>query len=90
MHQVNITITGRVQRVGFRYWVRNIARKLGVNGIVRNLDNGGLEVIAQSDEDTLRVFVNTISDGPPLALVKEVKTKWVKPREKFEGFEILR
>lgn len=90
MKQIHLIITGRVQGVGFRYWTRHIARRLGISGTVKNLEDGSVEVIAEGDEDELRVFRNAIKDGPPLANVTKITEEWTSPINVFEGFEILR
>ncbi len=80
---------GTVQGVGFRYFVRNIAKKMGVKGYVRNLPDGTVEVVAEGDEQTLRNFLKAIEQGPPLAEVTDIRYQFEDKEGGFTDFEIL-
>lgn len=90
MKEVHIVVTGRVQNVGFRYWTRRLARKLNISGTVQNHVDGSVMIIAQGDENALKILVESTSEGPPLSDVSNMKVDWLEPTQKFEGFEILR
>lgn len=62
-------ITGRVQGVGFRWFVRSVADELGVVGSVRNREDGSVEVHAAADGDVLERFEARLRQGPPAARV---------------------
>ena len=57
-------ITGRVQGVGFRAFVRELARELGCTGEVWNCRNGNVEVVAVTNEITLQDFAEKLKRGP--------------------------
>ncbi len=80
---------GTVQGVGFRYFVRNVAKKMGVKGYVRNLPDGTVEVVAEADEKTLREFLKAIEKGPPLAEVTDIRYQFEDKDGGFTDFEIL-
>ena len=80
---------GTVQGVGFRYFVRNIAKEMGVKGYVRNLPDGTVEVVAEGDEQTLREFLEAIEHGPPLAEVTDIRYQFEDKEGGFTDFEIL-
>ena len=80
---------GTVQGVGFRYFVRNIAKEMGVKGYVRNLPDGTVEVVAEGDEQTLRNFLKAIEQGPPLAEVTDIRYQFEDKEGGFTDFEIL-
>ncbi len=65
-------VRGRVQGVGYRYFAQNAAERLGVNGFVRNLSSGDVEVHAEADDVTLRLFKQELERGPRMARVSEV------------------
>jgi acylphosphatase len=65
-------IRGRVQGVGYRYFVLGTAERLGVKGFVRNMYNGDVEVHAEADEATLQLFKLELERGPRMARVTEV------------------
>ncbi len=67
-------VTGRVQGVGFRYFVRREARRLGLNGWVRNLPDGEVEVLASGTAAALAVLEAALRRGPPMASVTNVQS----------------
>ena len=70
-----ILISGKVQGVGFRYFTRQNAMKLGVHGYAKNLPNGKVEVVAEGDKATLDEFVKILWKGPPASRVEDVKVE---------------
>lgn len=64
-----IIISGRVQGVGYREFARGTALLLGINGWVRNLPDGQVEIVAKLDQAQKTAFVEALEKGPPLALV---------------------
>ncbi|MDR1105058.1 MAG: acylphosphatase [Treponema sp.] len=71
-------IQGRVQGVGFRYSCRLEARRLGLNGWVRNT-GGGVEVQAEGSRKNLDLFLEWLRRGPPGARVDSVHCKTAVP-----------
>ncbi|MGH9442115.1 MAG: acylphosphatase [Thermoanaerobaculia bacterium] len=67
-------ISGRVQGVGFRHFVRTQGRRMNVAGWVRNLPDGRVEAEATAEEDVLALFESALRSGPPLAAVRDVST----------------
>lgn len=65
-------VTGRVQGVGFRWFVEKEARAIGIGGWVRNNDNGSVEVLASGSEQQLARMRKALQDGPRAARVDEV------------------
>ena len=65
-------VRGRVQGVGYRYFVLEVAARFGVTGYVRNLPTGDVEVHAEADELTLEGFKRELEQGPRMARVSEV------------------
>ncbi|MGC8864708.1 MAG: acylphosphatase [Bacteroidales bacterium] len=69
MRGVRLIIQGRVQGVGFRYYVLHRARELGIKGYVKNLPNGNVLVEAVGNDENLPRFIDECRKGPPLARV---------------------
>ena len=56
-------VSGRVQGVGFRWWVRSSALELGLTGFAENLADGRVKVVAEGDEDSCRELLARLEDG---------------------------
>jgi acylphosphatase len=84
-------VRGRVQGVGFRYYVRERARRLRLAGWVRNLPDGAVEVLARGERDALERLRTAIAAGPPGARVTTVDQVSSQPAdEPHEPFGIIR
>jgi acylphosphatase len=79
---------GEVQGVGFRMFVQMAARKLELNGFVRNIGDGSVEVIAEGDEHKLNRLAMLLRDGPPAAEVESFQVRWMPSKKEFSGFDI--
>jgi len=72
--RARILASGSVQGVGYRYHVARIARRIGVRGIVRNLDDGRVEVICEADDKRMfEQFVREISQSNFLIVVEDAR-----------------
>lgn len=69
---MHVAVRGRVQGVGFRWFVRERARVLGLSGWVRNVADGSVEVFAVGPTGELTRLRRLIEQGPPAALVEQV------------------
>jgi acylphosphatase len=81
-------VSGRVQGVGFRYFTQDVATREGVNGRVRNLGDGRVEVEAEGDEETLARFESALWRGPSHARVENVEVESIAPTGRTTGFNI--
>ena len=86
---LSATVYGRVQGVYFRYFVRNIARKLGLKGYVCNLASGdAVEVQAEGKKAQLNELLEQLKVGPPGAWVKGVEIDWSDYSGQFTDFSV--
>lgn len=81
-------VNGYVQGVGFRYFVKRNAQLLNVNGWVKNLENGDVEIIAQCSEFVFEKFLEIVKQGNNYSDVKKVNVNKIK-EESYSSFEIL-
>jgi acylphosphatase len=81
-------ISGKVQGVFFRATARDVARRLGLSGWVKNLPDGRVEVLCCGEKDKVDRMVEWCRKGPSGAYVTDVEIEWREPTEDFDRFEI--
>lgn len=86
--RVYLLIEGRVQGVFFRTTARDVARRLGVKGWIRNRWDGKVELILEGDEDRVNKMIDWCHQGPPGALVSGVEIKPQPFKGEFNSFTI--
>jgi len=90
METMRCVVRGRVQGVGFRWFVSRTAADLGVRGTVRNRGDGAVEVVLQTDESSHRdALVERIRSGPPGARVEDVECEAVEDPPRYTGFQVV-
>ena len=87
---VRFVVRGRVQGVGFRWWTHREAERLGVNGSVRNVPDGSVEVLAAATGDALERFERSLRRGPPMSDVESIEATPWPMRSPDDGFRIVR
>ena len=87
--QARLTITGRVQGVGYRDWAMTEARRLGLSGWVRNRRDGAVEALIVGDEAAVGSMIDACRRGPALARVDEIDVEPVDLDILPEGFTLL-
>ncbi len=90
LERVDLLVSGRVQGVFYRHSTLAEAQRLGLVGTVRNLPDGGVEVIAEGPRDRLDELVAWCHRGPPMAQVAEVIVKRGPARGEFHTFQVER
>jgi acylphosphatase len=81
-----LTISGRVQRVGFRWFAIEAASREGVTGWVQNLPDGRVEVLAEGEAEAVERFERAVRRGPGSSRVDSVETDILAPTGRFHGF----
>jgi acylphosphatase len=81
-------VEGRVQGVGFRYFVQQTANGLSLSGWVRNRLNGSVEVVAEGKRSTLDQLVDALRRGPRAANVTSTDISWEDPTGEFSRFQV--
>lgn len=84
-----ILIKGNVQGVGFRFFVKNIANRLGISGTVKNLQNKNVEIVAYGKKELIELFLEQCKTGPTHSNVKEILVTETNVLEEKKGFEII-
>jgi len=81
-------VSGRVQGVGFRFYVLEAAESEGISGSVKNLPDGRVEVIAEGEREAVDRFEGRIRRGPPAARVEDIGRTDEVPSGRVTGFRI--
>lgn len=74
-----VEVTGRVQNVGFRAWVRDTARDLGVGGWVRNRSDGTVVAHLEGSAEAVEAMLDRLREGPSAARVDGVEARAAEP-----------
>ena len=91
MKAVKLTISGKVQGVGYRRWCAQYAVALGLKGYVMNLDSGAVEALLLGDDGMVAELVNRAKVGPTHAVVTDVViVELASEQQTFTDFQIRR
>jgi len=85
-----LIVSGRVQRVGFRWFALEAAEREGITGWVRNTEDRRVEILAEGDAEAMERFERAIRRGPMAARVDDVDVEMVAPTGRFPGFTARR
>jgi acylphosphatase len=88
MIQYEINITGRVQGVGFRYFVHQKANEMGITGWVKNSVEGGVIIVAQGIEPELKTFIDYLYIGPTRSRVDRITVNKMQVLTVFDNFSV--
>ena len=85
-----IIVSGTVQGVFFRGFVKKKADELGLTGFIRNLEDGNVEIVIEGEKDTINKLVDFCKQGPDHSIIKGIKTTEINWSGNFKEFKILR
>lgn len=85
----HVIISGFVQGVGYRQFVKKTARNLNINGWARNIDHGRVEAGLAGPKEKIEEALKMLKKGPFLAEVKDVQIEWEDKEPDLNGFEII-
>ena len=88
IEQLHAYVYGRVQGVGFRYFVVQKAHALALRGYTRNESDGSVEVLAQGPRPVLEHLLLYVRQGPSGSQVRDVRVTWDTPDEYMSGFHV--
>lgn len=90
MKRVHLIISGFVQGIGYRAWIKREATKLGITGWVKNREDGEVEAICEGKPESIEALINLAKQGPLLSQINQVEVKWEASRGEYASFEIVR
>ncbi|MDY6900167.1 MAG: acylphosphatase [Cyanobacteriota bacterium] len=82
-------VSGKVQGVGYRYSTMNEAKKLGLNGWVRNLPDSRVEAVFEGESEVVEAMIRWCRQGPSAAVVNDVQVEYSEV-EGLQEFEVIR
>ncbi len=88
METYKITVSGRVQGVGYRFYCLKTARLLDIRGSVRNASDGTVEIFATGSEGNLHEFIHMLRKGPMFAQITEIDIQTIATSTKEDDFQI--
>jgi len=87
--QLHVIVRGRVQGVGFRFFVERLANQRHLTGWVRNNPDGSVETVAEGPEEDLLSFLQALRQGPRAAFVTQCQETWSEYTGRFRDFRIV-
>ena len=87
--RLHAIVSGRVQGVGYRYFVLHFAEQLHLTGFTCNTPEEKVEVVAEGEEQALKEFLEKLKQGPGSARVENLHVDWLETKNEFPGFEIV-
>jgi acylphosphatase len=88
MPRLSVRINGRVQGVGYRYFVQRRAQEKHVTGWVKNRADGTVEIEAIGDKTALEEFLSYVRVGPAAANVASAHVRWFDDEPSYKGFDV--
>lgn len=82
-----VTLSGRVQNVGFRFATVEKAQEIGIKGFVKNKPDDTVYIEAEGEANDLNRFLEWCKEGPPAAKVENIETQEI-PIQEFTGFNV--
>ncbi|MBD3354894.1 acylphosphatase [Candidatus Woesearchaeota archaeon] len=86
--RIHLIIKGRVQGVFFRANTQKHAEKLNLEGWVKNLPDGNVEVVAEGEKEKIKDFISFCRKGPSSARVDDIDIRWEDYTGEFKSFSI--
>ncbi len=87
-HAKQIIVYGRVQGVGFRYFVQHVGNRLGLTGNVRNCPDSTVEIVVEGGAKGIADFIKQVERGPSLARVQRVDVVDIPVQGTYGSFSI--
>ena len=89
MKKINIVITGKVQGVGFRYWLYQIANEKNVYGWVKNKNTNEVEAVLLGEDKNVDELIKLVRKGPSSARVENLNIQNYQKEYLRKSFDIL-
>jgi acylphosphatase len=88
--RAEIIVYGRVQKAGFRDFIDEIAFNLDLNGYVKNLDDGTVQIICEGEKDDIKELLEKINITQYPIRVEKIDVVYKKPTDEYKTFDVIR
>lgn len=88
--RLHIIVKGRVQGVGFRYFILNKSKQIQITGFIRNLADGSVEIVAEGSDQALDKTLCDVKKGPSMSHVTECYSQFSDATNEFFTFTLLK
>ena len=89
IERVMIHFAGRVQGVGFRYTCRQLAKGFSITGMVKNLDDGRVELIAEGEKEEIESYLQALDQSHLKSFIRNRSIEWSPAQKDLNGFNII-
>ncbi|MCS7093884.1 MAG: acylphosphatase [Candidatus Aenigmarchaeota archaeon] len=86
---IKVVVYGKVQKIGYRYFVQRYAKILGLKGYVRNLPDNKVEAVFVGEKEDIEKMLEIMRKSHPLARVEKMETERLNTEVNFQDFEII-
>lgn len=87
--RAHIIVSGMVQGVGYRHFVLRASRRMELNGWVKNLHTGEVEIEVEGPRGLIESLIQTLWTGNPWATVRNVAVDWQRASGRYTGFDVV-
>jgi len=89
MKTIHLIISGSVQGIGYRQWIKHQAEKLRIAGWVTNRADGSVEAMVSGDDQNIDTLIKRARQGPPFTHVADITIVPYTKKETFSSFSVL-
>jgi acylphosphatase len=89
MKTIRFFISGSVQGIGYRQWLKHQAEKVRITGWVKNRTDGSVEAVVSGDDQNVDALIRRARKGPPLTHVVDITIAPYTRKETFSSFSVL-
>ena len=89
MRRVHIFISGKVQGVGYRFYMKRKAEELNINGSVQNTHDNSVEAVAEGEDEAIQEFIRHLRKGPFMAKIEKIDIQEEKPEGDLSSFDVF-
>jgi acylphosphatase len=88
--RMTVFFSGHVQGVGFRYTAKTVATGFEIAGLIRNLPDSRVELVAEGNRAELEACLAALHDAGLAGFIRDEQVIWTDAKNEFRGFEIVR